>query len=264
MPEKKTLLFSLQRKNSSTRHFLFGTMHTRNEGAYTHSKLALKYIDEANFYFAEMDLSDSGLINMPDHFMLPESMTLRALYSERHFLRMQKILRKSFNLDIRQFERFSPFYIQTIIGELVLKADNRLPLDFYLWEEAMKAGKKMSGVESLEQQIEILQQIPIHTQARSLKLLSENTAKFRNTINRLTKAYEKADIVSLYKITKKQLGTLRNLMLTGRNIRMTRFIIDHITEESSFFSVGAAHLAGRTGIIYLLKQSGFVVKPVKH
>lgn len=264
MPKKKTLLFSLQRKGSSLTHFLFGTMHSRNEGAYIHSKLAIKYIHQAEVYFAEINLSDTGSLNMSDYFLLPDSTTLQSLYSEKHFSRMQKILLKSCKIDLRQFERFLPFYIQTMIGEFVLKADNRLPLDYYLWEKAMKAGKKMSGVESLEEQIKILQQIPVHAQARSLKHLSENTAKFRKTINKLNKAYEKADIFSLYKITSKQLGALRNLLLTDRNIRMTRIIIDHLTDEPSFFAVGAAHLAGRSGIIHLLKEGGYVVKPVEN
>lgn len=262
MPTKKTLLYSLRRKDSSTTHFLFGTMHTRSEGAYTHLALALKYMQGVQKYFAEMNLADAGEMNMSSHFLLPEPTTLSDLYKERHFLRMQKIFLKAFHVDLNQFQRFLPFYIQTIICELVLTPENRLPLDYFLWEEARTAGKEMGGVESVQRQIEILHKIPLSVQVRALKLLAENPTKFRKTIRRLNKAYEKADIILLYTITRKQLGTLRNLMLTERNSRMAQFILDNAKEESSFFAVGAAHLAGKTGILYLLTRKGFVVKPV--
>jgi len=51
-------------------------------------------------------------------------------------------------------------------------------------------------------------------------------------------------------------------MITNRNVIMARSI-DSLARTGSLFSaIGAAHLAGKDGVIQLLRNKGYTVKPI--
>lgn len=52
------------------------------------------------------------------------------------------------------------------------------------------------------------------------------------------------------------------VMLDNRNRNWIKKMPDMMKKGSVFFAVGAAHLPGDTGIIYLLRKAGYTVKPV--
>jgi len=65
-------------------------------------------------------------------------------------------------------------------------------------------------------------------------------------------------IYKLHQISKASLGGLRKLMLRDRNRRMADFIYAN-KGTPSFYTFGAAHLAGTDGVLPLLKRSGLKV-----
>lgn len=74
--------------------------------------------------------------------------------------------------------------------------------------------------------------------------------------------YKNGQITKLYKASKKSMGELRGLMIYERNEKMTQVLIDLMNEGSTFCSVGAAHLGGGKGMLRLLKNNGYKVKPI--
>jgi len=51
-------------------------------------------------------------------------------------------------------------------------------------------------------------------------------------------------------------------LLTKRNINWAEKIPEQMTRESTFFAVGAGHLSGKNGVIQLLKDKGYTLRPV--
>ncbi|MBL0099512.1 MAG: TraB/GumN family protein [Saprospiraceae bacterium] len=74
--------------------------------------------------------------------------------------------------------------------------------------------------------------------------------------------YGRGDYVQLYKSSKKSMGKIRSLMIYDRNKYMSERIVQLSQEKSSFFAVGAAHLAGDKGLISLLKKQGFKLRHI--
>ena len=52
------------------------------------------------------------------------------------------------------------------------------------------------------------------------------------------------------------------VMLDNRNSNWVKDMPAMMKNESVFFAVGAAHLAGEKGVIQLLQKAGYTVKPI--
>jgi uncharacterized protein len=260
--DTKSLLWKFYTNDPDVCHYIFGTMHLATKEAYTYVELAKKYITCTSLYAGEMDLDEASMHNMAPYFTLPDDQLFSQLFKPRHYNRYKKIIRKTFNVDISQLDRQSPFYISNLLSELVLVKEHLQPLDHHLWNFAVSSGKTMKGVESFEDQVSILNQIPLDYQIKAFRDMVSNIPSFNNKIRSLNSMYQRGDLNQLYKSSKKSMGKLRGLMIYDRNLRMTEKILTLSTLQPSFFSIGAAHLPGGKGILALLQKQGYKVKQV--
>ncbi|MFZ1703742.1 MAG: TraB/GumN family protein [Saprospiraceae bacterium] len=263
MSKEKGVLFKINKKDSNTSHYLMGTMHVDNEASYTYIGLAQKFIQKCYFYYAEMDLTSVNHQEMMEHFKFKDEEKLHHHFKPSHFLKMRKQILKSTGFDLQVLDDYIPFYIQTMLSEQALQSRNGLPLDYFLWNYAMTQNKILGGVETMEDQIHILNNIPLDAQIKSLRTTCRNMNKFRKKILWLNNAYQVGDIRGIYKMSKKNLGSLRKIMLTERNNRMLESMLQKMKEDSAFFAVGAAHLAGKYGLLRSLKKEGYKIFPCK-
>ena len=97
--------------------------------------------------------------------------------------------------------------------EKVLNEDNNLPLDQHLWQYALRQDKIMTGVESPQEQIDILHRIPLELQLKSFKDVLKNVTKFQKSTLRLSRYYADGNIHGLYKLSKKSLGSMKKVMM---------------------------------------------------
>ena len=110
----------------------------------------------------------------------------------------------------------------------------------------------------------MLKAISLEKQWRDLYLFLKNPISSKRKLNSLFNAYMRQDIRSLYKSSKKGLGSSKNVMIYNRNKLMTEFLSSKMQlDQVSFAAVGAAHLYGKSGMLALLKRQGYQLKPVK-
>ncbi|MEZ4912206.1 MAG: TraB/GumN family protein [Saprospiraceae bacterium] len=255
------MLFKFYHPDSQIVHYLFGTIHLRNTDAYTHAKIAEKYITKVSTYCAEMDLNNDGVDLLP-YMTLQDGNTNSSYWGARKFSKFRMLCLKAYALDLEYLDHMTPFYIHNMITESIIGKSDSDPLDMYLWKFAMGNEKKMMGLESLEDQINILQKIPLPFQYKMLQSTFKNSKTYYQKVHKLVELYKDSNLKSLYKSTKKSMGGLRDLMIYNRNIRMTERIQILSRTESLFVAVGAAHLPGNNGIIALLKRSGYKVQVI--
>ena len=80
----------------------------------------------------------------------------------------------------------------------------------------------------------------------------------------LTEAYKTQDLKLLWKIFQEQMTPYEyEALVTVRNHNWIEQMVELIPAQSSLFVVGSGHLLGDDGLITLLKDRGFKVKPVK-
>ena len=126
---------------------------------------------------------------------------------------------------------------------------------------AKKYDKEIIGLETLQEQMEIISGIAIEDQIEDLK---STTASMMRDYNEMLDAYVAQDLKALEATTddSESFDKMEAKLLTERNERWVKTIQEKLGEKSYFFAVGAMHLVGETGLINQLKEAGYSVEAV--
>jgi hypothetical protein len=138
-------------------------------------------------------------------------------------------------------------------------------LDMFIFQTGKKYKKKIVGLEDAkESMLSILQIIDEDAKPKEEnKLALVKILKNRNPQEVLKEFYREKDIImldSVYKLIFSKKA--HDALIVNRNKIMTKSIDSIVKTGSLFSAVGAAHLAGNDGIIELLRQKGYTVKPI--
>lgn len=132
-------------------------------------------------------------------------------------------------------------------------------LDAYLQQLAYNSNKKFFALETVQEQLVAYENITYS---------SQKEYSFGNlTIGKdySIDTYRNGDIEGIRRMLKAQLsvsGNAYNLLITNRNVVMANGIDTLIKKYNSFIGIGAAHLAGEEGVIQLLRNKGYILRPV--
>ena len=259
---RKSVLWQVILPNSNTIHYLMGTMHLKDANAYTFAQQAEKLISSVSQFAGEMNLSVSTEVDLQKYFFLTSGTTLDQYYTDRQFEKMDHMMKLITGTSLTMFNNYIPMAVGNIIAESYVEDRYALPLDQHLWQYADRLGHKMYGLESVADQISILQSISIKYQVSSLKQMFKNVGKNRKNVLSLAEMYVNGDIHSLYRKSKKSMGSIRQLMIYDRNQNMVNRYLELASLDSVFAAVGAAHLSGSKGMLHLLQLHGCRIQPI--
>src|SRR5690554_3465492 len=132
-----------------------------------------------------------------------------------------------------------------------------------LLQAAMKGGKRMGGLETVTQQMELMNRT-MNTET-ILKMLHEFKEKRFEPTERLVTLYKEQQIDGLLHLMRESSymneGTYHE-MLTRRNHEWVEKIPEIMQRHATFFAVGAGHLGGEDGVLQLLRTRGYEITPV--
>ncbi len=138
-------------------------------------------------------------------------------------------------------------------------------MDFSLSLRAAGAGLQVVGLETLEQQLSFLENMPMEKQLALLDQALDNYGEVEVIHTQMVDNYLGGDLLALTAQAEDQLsrldsGTRSYFMEQGidaRNQRMMDSLLPHLQQGRVFVAVGALHLPGETGLINLLRRSGY-------
>ncbi len=233
-------------------------MHLSHAHISWDSDLVMKAIDQCDRYYAETELDKNINQLYPGYELLPEGRSLSHFIGEKKYQKVSRILLKSFGLDLDKYKYLRPLFLQGILDNLIASGGKvAMALDHHLFNYALARGIPTGGVESIHEQMEIIPQLKVEDQCKTLLKIARNTKAYRRRINKLISMYNEKDAAGLYRIGRKQLGKYRNLMLYDRNEKMGLRISQILSEDTAFIAIGAGHLYGATGVLTSLKKQGY-------
>jgi len=167
-------------------------------------------------------------------------------------------------------EPMQPWLVTMSVSVLpMMKAgyDPASGVDVVLLGEARKAGKKINGFETMEQQLHFVADEPQDEQIRKLHEELTGMDKSAAEMSELVTAWEKGDVAKIAALESGELKTKHpeayKTLVVDRNAKWAEKLNGLLKDAGTgtvFVGVGAAHLAGDDSLIELLKKDGWKVE----
>ncbi|MEQ8414206.1 MAG: TraB/GumN family protein [Imperialibacter sp.] len=259
-----TLLFRIVSPNGATESYLFGAHH-----AFSKSFFDTLSNTRAKLMAAEIVITESDPV--PGHTAndIVNARTSETQWSKYLTKADLAYLREHLQKGATNFEKLRPEELYAALNrEYTINAcntrtaaDPNLSIDEYIGFLAKQAGKRVIGLETAEEQLELIRK---DIEGMSPKVHKKRLSRLIQSIKSggNTQSCEATDMYRQmafdYRLTE---PCHNSLMLTDRNTRWLEKIVGDLQSSSCFVAVGLSHLQFECGLISQLRERGFVVTP---
>ena len=174
---------------------------------------------------------------------------------------------KELGVDIRALSSFKPWLVALTMTALQLQKlgfDAGFGVDRYLAERGAKAGKAMSGFETVGFQIGLIDQLSPQDQESMLRQSLQEMDLVDRSLDRIVRSWSTGDVHSLEELLlsgMRDYPEVHQKIIADRNRSWLPQIEKALQQgESTLVVVGAAHLVGKDGILELLKARGYTLE----
>ena len=266
---ENTLLWQITGNHLTKPSYLFGTMHLLcAEDAQLSDSLRFVIANVKQVYF-EINLGNMMEIAGAMRFMNMNNNTkLSDLLTEDEYKRIADYFKKNkIMLPLSMMERFKPYFITSLISESKFPCEEKDGMEQVIMKEAKKDSKPTNGLETVEFQASVFDSIPYKRQAKDLlKMIDSSGTTADSSDIQLVEVYRKQDLNKMQEMTADEEGMSEylDLLLYNRNANWVKKMPAIMKDAPALFAVGAGHLGGEKGVIHLLREAGFTLRPMKH
>ncbi len=258
--------------------YVFGTIHVPDDRVLALSKSVTNAIDGCDELNTEIPMDMGTQLSTATKMMLPDGKTLEQVLPKKLYKKLEGLFTaKGFPFAPLNRMKIWAITAQVVLLDHLLEFSTKKPLDMVIYLRAQKNGKRVGGIETVEEQLSVFDSLTIKEQVRMLQQtldqLDEFRAKGSDPVTELLDAYLKGDEKNLYDTMMETYDPTNPLdkkimkrLFFDRNIRMADRMAAKLkkNEKSSFFfAVGAGHLLGDQGVVSLLRKKGFKLTRVK-
>jgi uncharacterized protein YbaP (TraB family) len=260
------LLYQVSGNGLTEASYLYGTIHVLPKDKFELSNSLKRAFDASKTIAMEVDLDMSGAekIALAQKVLLPDGKTLKDFMAAQDYLQLKAYCIDSLQWSESKFERSSKlkpmFFSSVLIQESM---SNMASYEMEFNKMAKKKKKETIGLETIEFQLGLFDQLPMQTQVDMLKQDYKSDMKSYDT---LLACYLREDLETLGKLMAEETSAypeFNELLLVQRNKSWIAPMRAQMQKESTFFGVGAAHLSGPDGVVALLRAQGFTVTAIK-
>ncbi|MGB4414096.1 MAG: TraB/GumN family protein [Paludibacter sp.] len=268
------LLWKVEGNGLTKPSYLFGTHHLIEKEQIPGFENVLTYINSVDAVVGELDMSD--MLSMQMHLMkaaIMKDTTLSDLISPEDYTLVDAEFKNVIGFGLKPLEKMKPMMLSTMYsGVLYMKLNNMKKepeaVDQVIQKIGKKANKKFIGLETLDEQIDILfNHIPLKRQAEILVKTVKEKEESMDMTKRLNSAYIAGDLEQLqviYTEDDDMSNEERKILVEQRNNNWVEQFKTIFAENSCFVAVGCLHLSGKAGIINQLQNAGYTIKAVKY
>jgi uncharacterized protein YbaP (TraB family) len=261
-----SLLWEISGKGLQQPSYLFGTIHMICKEDFLLSETVKQKFNSSQQIYLELDMDDPQLqAIMMQQMLLPGKETLKNKLGESNFKKLDSFLQKEMNMNLVMFDRFKPMMVMSLLAQRLLSCAGMESYEMNFVKMAGGQKKELLGLEKVEDQLGVFDAIPDSLEIRSIMNMVNDFESQKKEFNRMSALYKAQDVESLYQLmaeSPEMMGS-QELLLDRRNRNWIPVMESAMKKSSTFFAVGAGHLAGKQGVLELLRKQGYKLKPIQ-
>lgn len=261
--QSERFLYEISGNGLAKPSWLFGTFHLICESDSVVNNAVRDKISISDQIFMELDMDDPKMPLQLFKLMRMEN-KLSDFYSENDYSFIKTYLKDSAGIQPFVFEKTKPLLLYSLIINKLSACKMEVPENIIL-SLGKKAGKEISGLESVEDQMKVFDKIPFTDQANYFLESIRDKQKTKNEFDSMRKSYLKGNLDEMMEIMEKEdefSDKFKEDLLENRNRNWIPVIEENIRQKSCFFGVGAGHLGGNSGLIKLLENKGYTIRRI--
>lgn len=264
--DDRALFWSISRAGEH-QGYLLGTIHSEDPRVLDFTTGFLDRLSGNRVFAMELVPDLKTLARLAEYMHLPEGASLADMIGEKRFAAVSGALAR-YGVPPGQVARMKPWAAMMTLS--VPPPETGFFMDFSLSLRASGSGLQVIGLETLEQQLAFLENMPV---AQQLLLLDHAVVEFENVQimhDLMVQTYLESDLEKLSSLAQEQMSTLdagvRDYFVAegidARNHRMLESLLPALEQGGVFTAVGALHLPGESGLLSLLRRDGYELQPL--
>jgi uncharacterized protein YbaP (TraB family) len=249
--------------------YLFGTIHSEDPGVIDFAPAVENVFTGSRQVILEVYLDADAMVAGSAAMLMTDGRRLSEIVGKTLFEQTLDALR-SRGIPGVVAEHMKPW---AAAAALSMPAPGTGPvLDMVLFQRAQQAGKPLHGLETIAEQLEVFEGLPLDDQVALLRDAVDQFAGIDAMNAELLAAYKRQDLAAMMAISESEMasgdqrlaGEFQRRLIVDRNHRMAERMEPYLQQGGAFVAVGALHLPGEQGLIRLLEQRGYTVRAVEY
>ncbi len=266
--QEKSFLWRV-RSNKGT-IYLLGSIHYLKRENYPLKKSIQDAFNSSATLVLEIDLERDTLERsqqvMLEKALYRDGTTLEQNIAPETYQLAQRRARE-LGIDLLQMGQLKPWFVALSLVSAKLQKmgfDPNFGLDRVLADQAKKSGKAIRGLETLEFQIGLLDQLSPAEQDSMLRQTLNELDMLDKSLEQIVQSWNSGDsraVEQLLLASMKDYPKIYEKVVVERNRRWLTELSKMLERgDKALVVVGAAHLVGQNGLIELLQQRGYIVE----
>lgn len=249
-------------KDGADAGYLLGTIHSEDPRVVDFSDQLLTELKSCDVFAMEMVPDLPTLKKLTDYMHYQDNERLHSILGQKRYDRAMQAL-SSYQVPADWKARMKVWAVMMTLS--VPAPQTGFFMDLSLSLRAAGRGLKVVGLETLEQQLQFLEQMPLDYQLTLLDHALDDYQRVSQIHDEMVQLYLQNSLVALDELSEEQFAVLdqeitdyfMDLGIAARNRQMAASALQQLAENKVFIAVGALHLAGPEGLINLLVQGGY-------
>jgi len=261
-----SLFWSLSRDGEPA-GYLLGTIHSEDPRVLDFSESFVSRLTDNRFFAMEMVPDLPTLARLTEYMHYQDGTRLADVIGLERFARLSELM-AGYGVDSTWVSRMKVWAAMMTLS--LPPPRSGFFMDLSLSLRAAGSGMKVIGLETLEQQLAFLEDMPFEQQLELLDHALAEHGKVEALHRQMVDCYLTGDLQAVEQLSLSQMDVLSPSARTyfisegidARNRRMLESVLPYFDDGTVFIAVGALHLPGEQGLVHLLRGAGFELSPL--
>lgn len=272
---RQAFLYKVSGNGLKEASYLFGTYHILGNSYIDAFPSVMSAFKEAKGVVIEVRLSQADPYRLAPLLLMHDN-SLSAMLDTAVYEALSNELHRFYGVRLQALDQMKPAMVTTMLMAAYARewdstVNQYKGKEIDAWFELMADSfkKTVTPMESVDDQLKLLfLDTEESKQAEDLVMMSRNINLYRGTFRKMIQAYYQADLDSLWAGMQDEVRDSMPMdasrkLLDDRNNAWMQQLPSLMRGSSQFVAVGAAHLAGPSGLVAALRRQGYKVEQVR-